>query len=185
MPGKTLLFVVQQHHATHMHWDFRLEMDGVLVSWAVPKGPSIRPSEKRLAIRVEDHVYGYKDFEGVIPGNDYGSGKVIIWDRGEYKPKDVDPECNLHDKWLSGGVLEFTLYGSKLKGDWVLVKTKKRLYGEDSWLLIKKNDSYAGSGNIVEMCPNSVLSGKTVDQINEEDGLFDPKNYEKSIPDSG
>ncbi len=174
---KPLLFVVQQHHATHMHWDFRLEMDGVLVSWAIPKGPSIDPQVKRLSFRVEDHVYGYKDFEGIIPGNDYGSGKVIIWDRGEYLPLGVDPQPNLHQTWLAKGILEFELKGKKIKGGWNLIRTAKRLYGEDSWLLIKKKDEYAGKGEIVYDLPNSVVSGKTIAEVTADDGVFRLEDY--------
>ncbi|MCR3923584.1 MAG: DNA ligase, partial [Firmicutes bacterium] len=140
---KPLLFVVQQHHATHMHWDFRLEMEGVFVSWAIPKGPCADAKVKRLAFRVEDHVYGYKDFEGIIPGNDYGSGKVIIWDQGEYEPHEIEATSDLHQNWISRGKLQFSLKGNKLKGEWVLVRTAKRLYGEDTWLLIKRKDSHA------------------------------------------
>ncbi|NLZ92456.1 MAG: DNA ligase [Firmicutes bacterium] len=174
---KPLLFVVQQHHATHMHWDFRLEMDDVLVSWAIPKGPSTDPQTKRLSFRVEDHVYGYKDFEGIIPGNDYGSGKVIIWDRGEYLPLGRYSQQNLHQTWLDSGKLEFELKGQKLKGGWNLIRTSKRLYGEDTWLLIKKKDQYASTGEIVHDLPNSVVSGKTIAEITARDGVFRLGDY--------
>jgi bifunctional non-homologous end joining protein LigD len=167
-----LHFVVQQHNATHMHWDFRLEMDGVLVSWVLPKGPSTDPAVKRLAIRVGDHEYSYRNFEGVITGEQYGAGQVIIWDQGEYTPniQDCGDTTNLHQSWLSRGTLEFTLHGQKLKGRWILLKTAKKLYDEDTWLLIKSNDNHAKTGDIVLERPESVMSGKTVTQITEEDG---------------
>lgn len=174
---KPLLFVVQQHHAMHMHWDFRLEMDGVLVSWAIPEGPCTDPRIERLTFRVEDHVYGYKDFEGIIPGSDYGSGKVIIWDQGEYEPQNVAVVGQLHETWLAAGKLEFTLYGDKLKGSWILTRTPEKLYGEETWFLSKKPDQYAGSGEIVQDRPQSVVSGKTVAEVSEQDGIFNLNDY--------
>lgn len=176
MKQNKLLFVVQQHRATHMHWDFRLEMDNVLVSWAVPRGPSTDPSVRRLAIRVVDHVFSYKDFEGVITGDGYGAGQVIIWDEGTYEPVNFSGE-NLHDEWLAGGVLEFRLHGHKLKGLWVLFKTKGRRFGQDSWLLVKKKDEFAGTGEIVHEQPYSVRSGKRVEQVTEEDGRLDGDSF--------
>lgn len=172
MTNQVLVFVVQQHHATHMHWDFRLEMDGVLVSWAIPKGPSMDPAVRRLAIRVVDHEYSYKDFEGVITGDQYGAGKVIIWDKGRYEPAGLDSPLNLHDTWLSGGKLEFNLHGEKLKGLWSLLKTGSKQYGEDAWFLVKKRDEFAYQGEIVKERPESVVSGKLVDEITEEDGCL-------------
>jgi bifunctional non-homologous end joining protein LigD len=173
-----LRFVMQQHHATHMHWDFRLEMDGVLVSWAVPKGPSTDPSVKRLAIRVNDHEYSYRNFEGIIAGNHYGSGKVIIWDEGQYCPHGVMDTADLHNSWLEQGVLEFTLYGSKLKGLWSIFRTKNRLYNEDSWLLVKKKDAHADAAEITRERPESVRSGKTVEQVTEEDGCLGSDSWD-------
>lgn len=123
---KDRIFVVQEHHASHLHWDFRLEKNGVLKSWAVPKGPSINPSDKRLAIRVEDHSLDYADFEGMIEEGQYGAGEVNLWDKGTYKMIEEKD-----DK------LEFTLYGKRLRGTWVLIKFK----GQDkNWLLIKKKE---------------------------------------------
>ncbi len=139
-----LSFVVQRHKATQLHYDFRLELDGVLKSWAVPKGPSLNPKDKRLAMMVEDHPYDYKDFEGVIPGGNYGAGIVEIWDKGNYadienSPKEI-AEKNLRSG-LKGGDLKFQLFGKKLKGEFALVKLKGR--DDNSWLLIKHRDSYA------------------------------------------
>jgi bifunctional non-homologous end joining protein LigD len=174
---KELLFVVQQHQAMYLHWDFRLEMDGLLVSWALPDGPSINPKEKRLAFRVEDHDFRYKDFEGIIPGNDYASGKVLIWDRGSYEPQNAGTVCNLHEKWLSTGRLELTLHGTKLKGAWIIYRTAAKLYGEDTWCLCKKADTFSGTVEIVTAAPRSVVSGKTIGEITAADGVFDLNNY--------
>ena len=141
-----LSFVVQRHKASHLHYDFRLEMDGVLKSWAVPKGPSMNPKDKRLAMQVEDHPYSYKDFEGVIPEG-YGAGIVEIWDKGKYtdishSAKET-AEKNLK-KGLKSGDLKFSLNGKKLKGEFALVRLKPK-EGEkgNSWLLIKHKDEYA------------------------------------------
>ncbi len=139
-----LSFVVQRHKASHLHYDFRLELDGVLKSWAVPKGPSLNPKDKRLAMMVEDHPYSYKDFEGIIPEGNYGAGIVEIWDKGELS--DIDnsdkktAEKNLKTA-LKKGDLKFRLHGKKLKGEFVLVHMKGR--GENNWLLIKHRDKFA------------------------------------------
>jgi len=125
-------FVIQEHHATRLHWDFRLEHDGVLKSWAVPKGPSMNPTDKRLAIQVEDHSLEYGSFEGTIPFGDYGAGEVIIWDRGEYEPM-TDMTAG-----LESGIITFRLHGSKLNGLFSLVRLKKGTGNE--WLLIKGKD---------------------------------------------
>jgi bifunctional non-homologous end joining protein LigD len=129
-------FVVHEHHATRLHYDFRLEIAGVLKSWAVPKGPSMNPSDKRLAVMVEDHPLEYGDFEGIIPQGNYGAGAVLIWDSGEFQTEE-DPEMG-----LKKGRLSFTLNGKKLKGDFSLVLMKGRGSGRD-WLLIKGKDSFA------------------------------------------
>ena len=137
-----LRFVVQQHAARRMHWDFRLEYAGVLKSWAVPKGPSLDPGEKRMAVETEDHPIAYADFEGVIPKGEYGGGTVIVWDRGVWEP--------IHDveQGLAKGHLEFTLAGEKLRGRWHLVRMRARRADRDKkmWLLIKGDDAYAQRG---------------------------------------
>jgi len=129
-------FVVQEHHATRLHYDFRLEIAGVLKSWAIPKGPSMNPADKRLAVMVEDHLLEYGDFEGIIPQGHYGAGAVLIWDSGEFKAEG-DPEIALRQ-----GRLRFTLNGKKLKGDFSLVLMKGKESGKN-WLLIKSQDSFA------------------------------------------
>lgn len=141
-----LIFVIQRHAASRLHYDFRLEMEGVLKSWAVPKGPSLDPKDKRLAMMVEDHPYDYKDFEGNIPEGNYGAGQVEIWDSGTYEP--LDNTSKLSDekellKELHAGSLKFILHGKKLKGEFALVKMKNT--EENSWLLIKHKDDFAES----------------------------------------
>ncbi len=139
-----LSFVIQRHKASRLHYDFRLEMDGVLKSWAVPKGPSLNPKDKRLAMMVEDHPYDYKDFAGIIPEGNYGAGIVEIWDSGTYT--DIDnSEKKTAEKNLKAGLksgdFKFQLFGKKLKGEFVLVKLKGK--EDNSWLLIKHKDKYA------------------------------------------
>ena len=147
-------FCVQKHLASHLHYDFRLEHNGVLLSWAVPKGPSLDPKVKRLAMHVEDHPIEYGTFEGVIPEG-YGAGIVMLWDQGTWKPEAEDV-----DAALKKGDLKFTLDGYKLKGSWVLVRTGGRWGGGDgrSWLLIKHRDEWAGDVDIIEFAPRSVKS---------------------------
>ena len=146
--------MVQKHRASHLHYDFRLAADGVLKSWAVPKGPSLDPRQKRLAIRVEDHPYEYRNFEGTIPKGNYGAGEVIVWDRGTYRNADGDGEESLL-KSLRKGALSIVLRGKKLKGGFSLV----RLGRPRQWLLIKKNDDYASTRDITRN-NTSVKSGK-------------------------
>lgn len=151
----TLQFVVQKHAASHLHYDFRLELDGALKSWAIPKGPSLDPLDKRMAIHVEDHPLGYADFEGVIPPGNYGAGTVIVWDRGIWIPSE-DAE-----KGYEQGKLKFELRGSKLRGHWTLVRTRRYSGKSESWLLIKERDDAARDAsqfNILEAMPNSVLN---------------------------
>jgi bifunctional non-homologous end joining protein LigD len=160
-----LHFVVQKHHASHLHYDFRLEMEGVLKSWAVPKGPSMNPADKRLAMMVEDHPWDYRNFEGIIPEG-YGAGTVIVWDEGTYEPeekkktKEENEKSLLHHLYL--GAISFVLHGHKLKGEFSLVKTKER--GDNAWLLIKKKDKYASTEDITKK-DKSVLSNKTLELV--------------------
>ena len=172
--GSELVFVVQKHAASHLHYDFRLEMAGVLKSWAVPKGPSMDPAIKHLAMMVEDHPYDYKDFEGIIPKGNYGAGTVIIWDQGSYEPlektKSKKEAEKLLLKQLHSGSLKFAMHGKKLKGEFALVKTKGR--GENSWLLIKHRDKYASELDILKK-DGSVVSGKTLERM-----AADPKAAE-------
>jgi bifunctional non-homologous end joining protein LigD len=160
---KGLRFVIQKHAASHLHYDFRLELNGVLLSWAVPKGPSLDPNDKRLAMHVEDHPLEYGDFEGVIPPKQYGSGTVLLWDRGIWMPKD-DPVAG-----YAKGRLKFELAGEKLRGGWNLVHSRSGKFGGDkSWLLIKEDDEYAREGadaRIVDDQPNSVVSGRGLEEI--------------------
>jgi bifunctional non-homologous end joining protein LigD len=147
-------FCVQKHLASHLHYDFRLEHNGVLLSWAVPKGPSLDPGTKRLAMMVEDHPFDYGEFEGVIPSG-YGAGIVMLWDVGTWVPEVDDV-----DAALKKGDLKFTLNGYKLKGSWVLVRTKGKWAGsgDRSWLLIKHRDDWSGDVDIAEFAPLSVKS---------------------------
>lgn len=160
-----LVFVMQKHAASHLHYDFRLEMDGVLKSWAIPKGPSMNPAEKRLAIMVEDHPYDYKDFEGIIPEGNYGAGTVMIWDNGTYTLADGEEAENVEKKLksdLAKGHLSFILNGKKLKGEFALVELKTKQ--DNSWLLIKKNDQYASTEDILEQ-DRSVISDRTLESL--------------------
>ncbi len=152
--GRSLAFVVQKHRASHLHYDFRLEIDGVLKSWAVPKGPSLDPSNKRLAIRVEDHPFDYRNFEGTIPQGSYGAGDVIVWDRGTYNDAGGGGEDALV-KGLRKGVLDLMLRGEKLRGEFSLV----RMQHPRQWLLIKKSDAYATSRDVTRD-DRSVISGR-------------------------
>ena len=141
--GKEMKFVVHEHHATRLHYDFRLEISGVLKSWAIPKGPSMNPSDKRLAVRVEDHNLDYGDFEGIIPQGQYGAGPVLIWDSGDFQPEG-EPEAG-----LKKGKLTFSLDGTKLKGSFSLVLMKGRGAGKD-WLLIKGRDPFAKENWVIK-----------------------------------
>jgi bifunctional non-homologous end joining protein LigD len=161
-------FCVQKHLASHLHYDFRLEHNGVLLSWAVPKGPSLDPKTKRLAMHVEDHPVDYGEFEGVIPEG-YGAGIVMLWDRGTWTPETDDV-----DAALKKGDLKFTLNGYKLKGSWVLVRTGGRYAGargggDRSWLLIKHRDDWSGDLDITEFAPRSVKSDGDFEDILGED----------------
>lgn len=156
-------FVVQKHQASHLHYDFRLEMEGVLKSWAVPKGPSFDPATKRLAMMTEDHPYDYGSFEGVIPQGNYGAGNVIVWDKGTWEflePGDDPVEA------LAAGKLTFRLKGKKLRGEWALVRIRGRSPRANEWLLLKHDDEYADPDYDVTLDePLSVVSKKDVDDI--------------------
>ncbi len=160
--SRDLSFVIQKHAASHLHYDFRLELNGVLLSWAVPKGPSLDPNDKRLAMHVEDHPKEYGGFEGVIPPKQYGSGTVMLWDQGTWLPTG-DPEAS-----YKKGKLKFQLRGKKLRGGWTLVRSHGGKYGDKSWLLIKEEDAFARlatEGLITETMPRSVLTGRTMEEI--------------------
>jgi bifunctional non-homologous end joining protein LigD len=161
-----LLYVIQKHRATQLHYDFRLEYEGVLLSWAVPKGPSLDPSVKRLAMQVEDHPVDYGGFEGVIPEGEYGGGTVMVWDTGTWTPESPDIA-----EALKKGDLKFTLHGKKLRGSWVLVRT--RGFGSSSgksWLLIKHRDEFASTEDIVATEPKSALSKRLLADIAGDSG---------------
>lgn len=157
-------FVVQEHLATSRHWDLRLEINGMMWSWALPKGPSLNPKERRLAIETKPHTLPYSNFEGVIAEGLYGAGKVLKWDSGTFTmEEDIE-------KALEKGVISFELKGKKLRGKWALIKTKV------GWLLIKQKDEYAKARyNIIEREPKSVKSGKLVDEITRKDGFISEK----------
>ena len=156
------VFVVHKHDASRLHYDLRLESDGVLKSWAVPKGPSLDPADKRLAVMVEDHPLEYATFEGVIPEGEYGGGTVMLWDRGWWEPDSASPEGA-----LAKGELKFAVHGEKLGGSWVLVKTKWK--GENNWLLMKHRDEAARPGsNIEEEAPDSAATGRSLEQISAD-----------------
>jgi DNA ligase D-like protein (predicted 3'-phosphoesterase) len=149
-------FVVQQHHATSLHWDFRLEMGGTFKSWAVPKGPSMDPRDKRLAMAVDDHAISWGDFEGLIPEGEYGAGPVIVWDRGAYQSLRDEPM----EQALAAGHASFWLEGVKLRGGWSLRRVEGR-----RWLLVKRRDEHADTGDPVSERPESVVSGRTIEGI--------------------
>lgn len=163
---RALAYVIQKHRASHLHYDFRLEWNGVLLSWAVPKGPSLDPSVKRMAMPTEDHPLEYAKFEGIIPEGEYGGGTVMIWDNGTWEPEVEDV-----DAALKKGDLKFTLEGKKLHGSWVLVRLRPRP-GEKraSWLLIKHRDEHASTEDIVEMQPRSVISKRILAEIARDEG---------------
>ncbi len=169
------LFVIQKHDATSLHYDFRLEIDGALASWAVPKGPSTDPRERRLAIRTEDHPLEYADFEGTIPEGEYGGGAVLVWDTGPFrntKRRDVDEDAEgamvpLSEQ-LAGGHITVWLEGEKLTGGYALTQTRRRR-GQEHWILVKMDDDEADARrNPVSTEPRSVLSDRTIEEIAAE-----------------
>ena len=169
-PGgrKPRFFCVQKHLASHLHYDFRLEMEGVLRSWAVPKGPSLDPAVKRLAMQVEDHPIEYNAFEGTIPKGEYGGGTVMIWDRGTYEyggDDALEGEAGLREGYRRGD-FKFVLHGKRLKGSWVLVRTRRGDPKRAQWLLIKHRDEFAEPGTeVVEEYQTSAATGRTMDAI--------------------
>jgi bifunctional non-homologous end joining protein LigD len=166
--GQPLEFVVQKHRASALHYDFRLEYRGVMLSWAVPKGPSLDPAVKRLAMETEPHPMDYNQFEGVIPEGEYGGGTVMIWDTGVWAPiadGRLGEEADA-DRQLAKGDLKFVLLGKKLHGSWVLVRTR----GGRQWLLIKHRDEYAGGEDLTVTKPRSVVSGRTMAEIGRAAG---------------
>lgn len=175
---KDLVFVVQEHHASRLHYDFRLELDGVLKSWAVPKGPSLNPHDRHLAVQVEDHPFSYRNFEGVIPKDNYGAGNVIVWDKGTYQPyRDTKADdATILRKQLKAGHLTFIMKGEKLKGEFALIKMKDK--GDDAWLLIKKSDEFASDIDIT-LKDKSVESGRTVESVGPSIHTLDLKLYPK------
>lgn len=178
-----LMFVIQKHDASHLHYDFRLEMDGVLKSWAVPKGPSTDPKTKRLAMMVEDHPFDYRNFEGIIPKGEYGGGTVIVWDEGTYEPIEEIKGKKAQEKHLlkqlAAGSVKIKLHGQKLQGEFALVKTHGM--GENGWLLIKHNDEFASKTDITKK-DKSVLSQKTIaDMAANSDKVWESGREEELI----
>jgi len=173
-------YVIQKHDATRLHYDLRLELDGVMLSWAVTRGPSLVPGDKRLAIHVEDHPIEYNKFEGTIAEGEYGGGTVMIWDRGTWRPEQ-DPHCAMQK-----GQLDFELYGEKLKGRWHLVRMRKRPdERQEPWLLIKSDDKYArkkSDRDILEQKDRSVATGRTMSQIAGDKKKARQSNRAKSLP---
>jgi bifunctional non-homologous end joining protein LigD len=167
--GSPRVFVVQKHRAGHLHYDFRLEHEGVMLSWAVPKGPSLDPTVRRLAMTTEPHPIEYNEFEGVIPEGEYGGGTVMIWDRGTWEPEVPDV-----GKALAKGDLKFTLRGRKLKGSWALVRMRDR-----QWLLIKHRDAAASGEDLTLARPLSVVSRRTLAGIARAAGAS-PRQLEQA-----
>src|SRR5580700_5800147 len=164
--GSDLIYVIHKHRATSLHYDFRLEWHGTLLSWAVPKGPPLDPSVKRLAMQVEDHPIDYAKFEGVIPAGEYGGGTVMVWDIGTWEPEQPDV-----DRAIAKGDLKFTLHGKKLKGSWVFVRTRGfGGSGKPTWLLIKHRDKYASSKDVTLTEPRSVLTNRLLADIARDQG---------------
>jgi bifunctional non-homologous end joining protein LigD len=162
--AKKLRFVIQKHAASHLHYDFRLELDGVMKSWAVPKGPSYDPKVRRLAMEVEDHPIEYNKFEGTIPKGQYGGGTVMLWDRGTYEAEDGGGAESLREGYEKGD-LKIVMHGERLRGGWVLVRMR-RPGARAQWLLIKHRDEYATDKlDITEMAQTSVTTGRTMEEI--------------------
>ena len=173
--SKSNIFVVQKHDARNLHYDLRLEVDGVLKSWAIPKGPSLDPRQKRLAIKTEDHPLEYARFEGIIPKGQYGAGTVIVWDTGPYRNMTEKDGGTLSvTEALEGGHIAVWLEGRKLKGGYALIRTKR------GWILVKMKDEEADSRDILKAEPRSVLSGKAIEDLNENEDDTDSIKVKKS-----
>ncbi len=164
---RSLIYVVQKHIASHLHYDIRLEWRGILLSWAVPKGPSLNPAVKRLAMRTEDHPIEYSGFEGVIPAGQYGAGTVMVWDRGTWQPENDDVDMSLQK-----GEIKFTIHGKKLQGSWVLVRTRglRENPARSAWLLIKHRDQYASTNDVTKEAPRSEATGRLLAEIARDEG---------------
>jgi bifunctional non-homologous end joining protein LigD len=180
----THLYVIQKHDASHLHYDFRLELNGVLLSWAVPKGPSLDPAVKRLAMHVEDHPIKYGSFEGIIPQGEYGGGTVMLWDHGKWICEDKNPAAA-----YKKGVLSFSLEGKKLKGKWKLIRIKN---DDKTWLLFKVKDEFSKTSNQYDVLieePNSITTNRSLEEIannkkKSKNSLF-PRNHQSSpLPSS-
>jgi|SRR5208337_679933 len=177
-----LIYTMQKHRASHLHYDLRLEWRGVLLSWAVPKGPSLDPTVKRLAMQTEDHPIEYADFEGVIPPGQYGAGTVMLWDRGTWEPESPDVDAS-----LQAGEIKFTLHGKKLQGSWVLVHTRGFGSNPDrsAWLFIKHRDQYASTKDVTQDEPCSVASQRLLAEIARDGGGDVEKASLGDPPDQG
>ena len=163
---KKLAFVIQKHRATALHYDLRLEWKGVMLSWAVPRGPSFDPTVKRMAMQVEDHPIEYNKFEGIIPAGEYGGGTVMIWDRGFWTPESEDIDAGL-DK----GEIKLSMEGEKMHGSWVMVRTRPRPgQSKPAWLLIKHRDQWASTDDVTELKPRSVVSQRLLIEIARDEG---------------
>jgi bifunctional non-homologous end joining protein LigD len=181
-PGRPLQFVIQKHRARRLHYDFRLEHRGVMLSWAVPKGPALDPAVKRLAMETEPHPIDYNEFEGVIPEGEYGGGTVMIWDRGVWAPVVGDrlgDEADV-DRQLAKGELKLMLLGERLAGGWALVRT-----GERQWLLIKHRDRWVSTTDPTVTHPRSVVSGRTMAEIARAAGASPRQLIEAAAADGG
>src|SRR5579883_1779355 len=172
---RPLEFVVQKHSARRLHFDFRLETDGVLVSWAVPKGPSMNPADKHLAIHVEDHPFEYRKFEGIIPAGQYGAGEVIVWDRGTYEPENAEGKSKQEqiravNQAIEAGKLTIRLHGERLNGLFTLVRLSSRSGDKEQWLLFKKNDEFADPESRILENDRSVQSDTSLLDLQRENG---------------
>ena len=178
-PSPSLRFVVQQHWARSLHYDFRLEVGGRLVSWAVPKGPSRDTRVRRLCVRMPDHPLEYALFEGTIPEGEYGAGLVLIWDTGSYEP--LRPTNVAVGDWLDRGYLKFILHGTKLQGLWEMVRYRPSTMAKETWLLVKIHDRHAQPGYEIESEPLSAVSGRSREAIAESEGVRVLSRHERPL----